>query len=116
MSKTDNIIRLDEAQLHEHLDQKITESVEETLNGLLDAEADRLCGAGRYERCADWVDTRAGHYERKLHTKAGEVNLKVPKLRSLPFETQIIERYRRKESSVEEAMYLAGWPVYWLWA
>ncbi len=111
MSKTDNIIRLDEAQLREHLDQKITESVEETLNGLLDAEANRLCGAGRYERSADRVDTRAGHYERKLHTKAGEVNLKVPKLRSLPFETQIIERYRRKESSVEEAlmeMYLAG--------
>ena len=111
MSKNDNIIRLDEAQLREHLDQKITESVEETLNGLLDAEADRLCGAGRYERSADRVDTRAGHYERKLHTKAGEVNLKVPKLRSLLFETQIIERYRRKESSVEEAlmeMYLAG--------
>lgn len=111
MSKTNNIIRLDEAQLGEHLDRKITESVEETLNGLLDAEADRLCGAGRYERSAARVDTRAGHYERKLHTKAGEVNLKVPKLRSLPFETQIIERYRRKESSVEEAlmeMYLAG--------
>ena len=60
---------------------------------------------------ADRIDTRAGHYERKLHTKAGEVSLKVPKLRSLPFETQIIERYRRRESSVEEAlmeMYLAG--------
>lgn len=111
MSKEDNIIRLDEAQLREHLDRKITESVEDTLNGLLDAEADRLCGAGRYERSADRIDTRAGHYERKLHTKAGEVNLKVPKLRSLPFETQIIERYRRKESSVEESlmeMYLAG--------
>lgn len=111
MSKEDNIIRLDEAQLREHLDGKITESVEDTLNGLLDAEADRLCGAGRYARSADRVDTRAGHYERKLHTKAGEVNLKVPKLRSLPFETQIIERYRRKESSVEESlmeMYLAG--------
>ena len=57
------------------------------------------------------VDTRDGHYERKLHTKAGQVSLKVPKLRSLPFETQIIERYRRKESSVEESlmeMYLAG--------
>ena len=56
-------------------------------------------------------DTRAGHYERKLHTKAGEVTVKVPKLRTLPFETQIIERYRRRESSVEEAlmeMYLAG--------
>jgi transposase-like protein len=46
-----------------------------------------------------------------LQTKAGEVSLKVPKLRSLPFETAIIERYKRRESSVEEAlveMYLAG--------
>ncbi len=44
-------------------------------------------------------------------TKAGEVELNVPRLRKLPFETQIIERYRRRESSVEEAlieMYLAG--------
>ena len=57
------------------------------------------------------MDTRAGHYERGLHTKAGEVKLKVPKLRSLPFETAIIERYKRRESSVEEALierYLAG--------
>jgi putative transposase len=79
--------------------------------GMLDAEADRLCQAKRYERTADRVDTRAGSYERKLVTKAGEVKLQVPRLRSLPFETQIIERYRRRESSVEEAlmeMYLAG--------
>ncbi len=37
--------------------------------------------------------------------------MRVPKLRTLPFETSIIERYRRQESSVEEAlveMYLAG--------
>lgn len=107
----DKIIRLDEAQLREHLDRRITRSVEETLNEMLDAGADALCGAKRYERSPDRVDTRAGHYQRKLHTKAGEVNLKVPKLRTLPFETQIIERYRRRESSVEEAlmeMYLAG--------
>ncbi len=77
----------------------------------MEAEADQLCGAGRYERSPDRVDTRAGSYERRLHTKVGEVTLKVPRLRSLPFETQIIERYRRRESSVEEAlmeMYLAG--------
>jgi transposase-like protein len=46
-----------------------------------------------------------------LQTKAGEMTLKVPRLRSLPCETQIIERYKRRESSVEEAlieMYLAG--------
>ena len=104
-------IRIDEKQIRGHIDEAVRSSVEETLNGLLDAEADRLCGAGRYERSADRVDTRAGHYERKLETKAGEVTLKVPKLRNLPFETAIIERYRRREASVEEAlveMYLAG--------
>jgi len=77
---------------------------------MLDAEADRLCNARRYERTEGRRDTRAGHNERKLHTKAGEVTLKVPKLRKLPFETAVIERYRRRESSVEEAlmeMYLA---------
>jgi transposase-like protein len=93
------------------LDEVVRQSVETTLNGLLDAEADQLCRAGRYERSAERVDTRAGTYERRLQTKAGQVTLKVPRLRSLPFETQIIERYRRRESSVEEAlmeMYLAG--------
>src|SRR6478736_8962906 len=75
------------------------------------AEADRLCNAQRYERTEARRDSRAGHYERKLQTKAGEVRLKVPKLRNQAFETAIIERYRRRESSVEEAlieMYLAG--------
>jgi hypothetical protein len=47
---------------------------------------------------------RACSYERQLQTKAGEVSLKMPKLRSLPFETAIIERYRRRESSVEESL------------
>ena len=106
-----SVIRVDEEQIREHLDAVVRDSVEETLNQLLDAEADQLVGAKRYERSPDRMDTRAGHYQRQLHTKAGEVTLKVPRLRSLPFETQIIERYRRRESSVEEAlveMYLAG--------
>src|SRR5262249_15382731 len=82
-----------------------------TLNAMLEAEADRLCNAGRYERTEARRDQRAGSYDRKLQTKAGEVRLKVPKLRRQTFETAIIERYRRRESSVEEAlieMYLAG--------
>ena len=48
---------------------------------------------------------------RNLQTTSGNVTLKVPKLKGIPFETAIIERYRRRESSVEEAlieMYLAG--------
>ena len=104
-------IRVDAGQLRGHVDEVVRTSVEETLNGLLQAEADQLCQAGRYERSPERVDTRAGHYERRLETKAGVVTLKVPKLRTLPFETAIIDRYRRRESSVEEAlveMYLAG--------
>jgi len=45
---------------------------EETLNALLDAEAHRLCNAQRYQEARR--DTRAGHYERGLQTKAGEVS------------------------------------------
>lgn len=110
-AKAGQIIRIEQEQLSKHLDKMVKGTVEETLNALLDAEADRLCQARRYERTEGRKDTRAGHYHRKLSTKAGEVNLKVPKLRTLPFETAIIERYRRRESSVEEAlieMYLAG--------
>jgi transposase-like protein len=105
------VIRIDEARIKDHLGEMVRGTVEEALNAMLDAEADRLCGAGRYERNDGRQDTRAGSYERALHTTAGEVKLKVPKLRRQTFETAIIERYRRRESSVEEAlieMYLAG--------
>ena len=106
-----SVVQIDEGSIQAHLDEVVRSTVEETLNALLDAEADQLCGARKYERTEGRKDTRAGSYERQLQTKAGEVTLKVPKLRSLPFETAIIERYRRRESSVEEAlieMYLAG--------
>lgn len=39
---------------------------------------------------------------KKLLTKAGDVSLKMPKLRKVTFETAIIERYKRREISVEE--------------
>ena len=105
------VIQIDEARIKDHLGEMVRGTVEEALNAMLDAEADQLCGAGRYERNEGRKDTRAGSYDRSLHTKAGEVKLKVPKLRRQTFETAIIERYRRRESSVEEAlveMYLAG--------
>jgi len=105
------VIQIDEARIRDHLGEMVRGTVEEALNAMLDAEADQLCGAGRYERSERRKDTRAGSYERSLETKAGKVNLKVPKLRRQTFETAIIERYQRRESSVEEAlieMYLAG--------
>ena len=109
--KLGKVIKIDEDQIQQHLGELVRGTVEETLNKLLDAEADQLCNAAKYERTDARQDTRAGHYKRGLHTRAGEVTLKVPKLRQHKFETAIIERYKRRESSVEEAlieMYLAG--------
>ena len=92
-------IRVDTAELRGHVDAVVRSSVEETLNALLQAEADGICGATRYERSPERVDTRAGSYDRKLETKAGVVTLKVPKLRSLPFETAASGRRRRWRTS-----------------
>ena len=108
---SDKIIQLNEGVIKKELGDLVRDSVEKTLNELLDHEADRLTNAKRYERSDERTDTRAGHYNSKLLTKAGEVNLKVPKLRTLTFETAIIQRYQKREISVEEAlveMYLAG--------
>ena len=105
------VVQIDEKRIKDHLGELVRGTVEETLNSLLDAEADALCGAQRSERSPERTDYRAGSYDRKLHTRAGEVRLKMPKLRRQPFETAIIERYRRRESSIEESlieMYLAG--------
>lgn len=93
----DKIIQFNESAIQDHIGEMVRSTVEDTLNKMLDAEADKLCNAEKYQR--------------KLQTKAGEVTLNMPKLRQQTFETAIIERYRRRETSVEEAlieMYLAG--------
>ena len=105
------ILQVDQAMLETTLDRMVRKSVEETLNAMLDAEADEITGAARYERSGDRKAYRAGHYECDLTVKAGKMSLKVPKLKDAVFESAVIERYRRREESVEEAlidMYLAG--------
>ncbi len=81
----DGAIVVDTGQVKSHLDQVVRGAVEETLNKLLDEEADRVCRAQRYERSPDRQATRAGSYDRKLQTKAGEMRLKVPPQRKLPW-------------------------------
>lgn len=110
-SDFNGIFKINEIQAKNHLGALVRNSVEEILNDMLETEAKALCNAGRYERSEARKNNRAGHYKRKLHTSAGEVELNMPKLRYAKFETAIIERYKRRESSVEEAlmeMYLAG--------
>ena len=108
---SEKIVQLNEEVIKGQLKELVRGSVEETLNGLLEAEAEKLTQAGRYERSEQRQGYRSGHYNRSLTTTAGEVTLQVPRLKGISFETAIIERYRRRDSSVEEAlmeMYLAG--------
>ena len=109
MSK--EIVQLNEAAIKKELKELVRGSVEETLNSLLEKEARELTQAARYERTESRQGYRSGHYKRNLATTSGEVRLKMPRLKGIAFETAIIERYRRRESSVEEAlieMYPAG--------
>ena len=108
---SEKIVQLNEEVIKGQLKELVRDSVEETLNELLEAEAQKLTQAARYERNEQRQGYRSGHYSRNLTTTSGDVTLKVPKLKGISFETAIIERYRRRESSVEEAlieMYLAG--------
>lgn len=106
-----NIIQIDQNLFETKLDRLVTEKMTQILNAMLDAEADEITGAAGYERKEGRKAYRAGHYERTLTAKAGRLELRVPKLKGAVFESAVIERYRRRESSVEEAlmeMYLAG--------
>ena len=101
------IVSFDEQAVKDELRELVRKTIEETINAMLDEEADRLVGAGPYKH----TDERAGHYERGFTTTSGQVTLKMPKLKGMRFATAVIERYKRRETSVEEAiieMYLAG--------
>ena len=108
---SNNIVQFNEEIIKGQIKELVRGSVEETLNELLEAEAEKLTRAARYERSEARQGYRSGHYDRNLTTTSGDVTLHVPRLKGISFETAIIERYRRRESSVEEAlieMYLAG--------
>lgn len=106
-----DIIQLNPEVIQSELKGLVKNTIEETLNAMLDEEAKKLVNAERYAREEERAGYRAGHYDRKFTTTAGEVNLRMPKLKGVTFETAIIERYKRRETSIEEAlieMYLAG--------
>ena len=100
MSK--KIIQLNEGAIKDELKELVRGSVEETLNDLLEKEAQELTQAARYERTEARQGYRSGHYDRNLTTTSRDVTLKMPRLKGISFETAIIERYRRRESSVRK--------------
>ena len=108
---SEKIVQLNEEVIKGQIKELVRGSVEETLNALLETEAEKLTQAARYERSEARQGYRGGHYDRNLTTTSGDVTLHTPCLKGVSFETAIIERYRRRKSSVEEALieiYLAG--------
>ena len=101
---SEKIVQLNEEIIKGQLKELVRGSVEETLNELLEKEAESLTQAARYERSEARQGYRSGHYDRNLTTTSGDVTLHMPRLKGVSFETAIIERYRRRESSVEEAL------------
>ena len=101
---SDKIIRFDDAMFESELDALVRVKVERIVNAMPDAEADEIANAARYERKTDRKAFRAGHYERTLAAKAGKSSLKAPELKGALFGSAVIERCRRRESSVEEAL------------
>ena len=108
------IVSLNGESLKPDLREPVGRTVEDTLNGPPGEGADDLVGAGRHGRTAEREAYRAGHHDRSLTTSSGEVTIHMPKLKGTRFTAAIIERYRRRETGVEEAvieMCLAGVPT-----
>ena len=101
---SEKIVQLNEEVIKGQLKELVRGSVEETLNELLEQEAEKLTQAARYERNEARQGYRSGHYDRNLTTTSGDVTLHVPRLKGVSFETAIIERYRRRESSVSSTL------------
>src|SRR6202142_2114800 len=92
------VIQIDEARIRDHLGEMVRGTVEETLNALLDAEADRLCGAGGYERTQGrQLRTLAAHLGRGSEPQGSEAE-------AADLRDGHHRAYRRRESSVEEAL------------
>ena len=100
----EKIVQLNEEIIKGPLKELVRGSVEETLNELLEKEAESLTQAARYERSEARQGYRSGHYGRNLTTTSGDVTLHVPRFKGVPFETAIIERYRRRESNVSSKL------------
>lgn len=94
------------AWLRKHLDDEgegdvVREMVEAFAQVLMSAEADALCGAGYNERSPERVNSRNGYRARRFDTRAGTLNLEVPKLRSGSyFPDWLLEPRRRAEKAL----------------
>jgi putative transposase len=86
----------------------IRDAVRLVLQELIELEASEEIGAGRYERIDTRVTDRNGHRPRLLATQAGDVELRIPKLRKGSFFPSILEPRRR----IDQALYAVVMEAY----
>ncbi len=78
------------------------------LQALIEAEATDKLGAGRYERTGTRITHRNGHRTKTVATTSGDVEVKIPKLRSGSFFPSLLERRRR----IDKALYAVVMEAY----
>ena len=110
MSK--KILQLNEEVIKGQLKELVRGSVEETLNELLEAEAEKLTQAARYERNEQRQGYRSGHYSRNLTTTSGDVTLKVPKLEGISFELPLLSGIAAGRAVWKRLLLRCTWPAY----
>ena len=84
---SEKTVQLNEEIIKGQIRELVRGSVEETLNELLEKEAESLTQAARYERNEARQGYRSGHYDRNLTTTSGDVTLHMPRLKGVSFET-----------------------------
>ena len=101
---SDPIVTLNEESLKTDLRELVRRTVEDTLNGLLEEEAGDLVGAERHRHTTEREAYCASRCDRSLATSSGEVAIRMSKPEGMRFTTAIVERFRRRETSVEETI------------
>lgn len=98
--------RLQEAKefFLEDLEEQYRENHQRFLEVLMLEERQRFLNVHPYKRCEQRVDQANGFYRRRLTTRMGVLDLKVPRSRSGRFQTQVLRRYKRRDRVVDEAL------------
>ena len=83
----------------------------QVMQAAIQAEFDRFMGAGPWERTGERRGWRNGSKRRRLHTRVGTIELRIPKDREGRFQPTLFERYQRSEKAFVLAlveMYIQG--------
>ena len=82
----------------------VEQTVQQTVQQVWEAEREEALQAGKSERTGTRLGYRAGYYHRRLITRVGPIELRVPQDRQGRFRTEVFERYQRSEKALVAAM------------